>query len=57
MMAIAWYRGGSASANENFGAGRYVGVPVLQWLGMTAGQERAAELGVQPYPTMLRWLL
>lgn len=51
------YRGGSRSLIENFNAGRYVGVPVLQWLGMTVEATRAAELGIEPYPKMLRWLL
>jgi len=51
------YRGGSRNLIDNFGAGRYIGVPVLQWLGMTADAGRAAELGVEPYPNMLRWLL
>ena len=51
------YRGGSQSLIENFRAGRYIGVPVLQWLGLTADDQRAAELGIEPYPTMRRWLL
>ena len=51
------YRGGSQSLIENFSAGRYIGVPVLQWLGLTADDRRAAELGIEPYPRMRRWLL
>jgi hypothetical protein len=54
---VGGYRGGSRSLIENFSAGRYIGVPVLQWLGMTADATRAAELGVEPYPKMLKWLL
>jgi hypothetical protein len=50
------YRGGSASLVENFTQGRYLGVPTLQWLGMTADHKRAEELGVAPYPAMIRWL-
>ena len=30
------YRGGSQSLIENFTGGRYIAVPTLQWLGMTA---------------------
>jgi hypothetical protein len=41
----AGYRGGSDSMVENFAAGRYIGVPILVWLGMT-----------ERYPEMLRWL-
>ena len=41
----AGYRGGSVSMVENFEAGRYVGVPMLVWLGLT-----------ERYPEMIRWL-
>ncbi len=51
------YRGGSASLVANFEAGRYIGVPLLQWLGMAAAGPRAAELGIAPYPHMIRWLV
>ena len=51
------YGRGSRSLLANFSSGRYVAVPMLQWLGMTADAERAVELGVEPYPNMLRWLL
>jgi hypothetical protein len=50
------YRGASPTFIENFGEGRYVGVPLLQWMGLTADVPRAKELGVPPYPNMLRWL-
>jgi hypothetical protein len=53
----AGYRGGSASLIENFTTGRYIGVPVLEWLGMTATGEHAATLGVPAYPHMIKWLL
>lgn len=50
------YRGGSAAILENFSAGRYFGVPLLEWLQMAASPKSAGELGVPPYPHMLRWL-
>ena len=40
------YKGGSESLLENFKAGRPIGVPILQWAGLTDDQ----------YPRMLRWL-
>ena len=46
------YQGGSASLIENFSAGRYVGVPVLQWLGMTAPV--GSDNGV--FPCMVKWM-
>ena len=50
------YRGGSKSIIENFGAGRYFGVPMLQWLGMCQDEKRAKELGAAPFPQMIQWL-
>lgn len=49
------YRGGSTSLIENFTAGRYVGVPMLQWLGMTVAAG-TADGDIDPYPSMSRWL-
>ena len=50
------YKGGAQSIIENFTAGRYFGVPLLQLYGMSLEPKRAAELGVAPFPTMVRWL-
>ena len=50
------YRDGSASLIENFSQGRYVGVPMLQWLGMTFDEANAAQHGVAPFPHMINWL-
>lgn len=50
------YRGASASIIENFSAGLYFGVPVLQWLGMTYEGEQADKHKVAPFPHMCRWL-
>jgi hypothetical protein len=50
------YRGGSQAILENFSQGRYVGVPLLDWLGLTAGKKNAERLHVPPYPHMLKWL-
>jgi hypothetical protein len=50
------YRGGSQSLVENFANRRYIGVPMLEWVGIAVGEKRAIELGVEPYPHVLRWL-
>lgn len=50
------YKGGSQSMIENFGEGRYLGLPMLQWVGLAADERRAADLGVAPYPAMIAWL-
>lgn len=51
------YRGESESLIENFTKGRYFGVPMLQWLGLTADGKRAEEMGIKPYPSMIKWIL
>ena len=50
------YKGGSQSLIENFSAGCYLGVPLLQYYGLTVEPKFAAERGVEPFPHMLRWL-
>jgi hypothetical protein len=50
------YRGDSPSLIENFGQGRYFGVPMLQWLGMTTDEKQAKKRGIAPYPHMINWL-
>lgn len=50
------YKGWSTTIIDNFSKGRYFGVPLLQWLGMTANEQQAEELGVLPYPHMIKWV-
>ena len=50
------YKGEAASLIENFTAGHYFGMPLLQLYGMAVEPRRAAETGAEPYPHMLRWL-
>lgn len=50
------YRKGSNSLLQNFGDGKYLGVPMLQWLGLAVDDKNAGARGVAPYPHMLRWL-
>jgi hypothetical protein len=47
---------GAQSLIDNFSAGRYIAVPMLQWVGMALDERHAAEAGVVAYPTMTRWL-
>ena len=51
------YRGWSEALIENFTQGRYIGVPMLQWIGITVDEKRAKEVGIKPYPNMIKWLL
>ena len=50
-------KGGGASLRENFSAGRYVGVPLLAWYGLTRERAGGAGAGEETvYPRMARWL-
>jgi hypothetical protein len=48
------YRGGGAAIVENFEKGYYIGVPVLQWLGMT--NTVPVKNNKLMYPAMIKWL-
>jgi hypothetical protein len=50
------YRSGSDSLLENFREGRFLAVPLLQWMGLTCEEKNAAARGCAPYPHILRWL-
>jgi hypothetical protein len=50
------YRGGGPSIVENFSQGRFFGVPMLQWLGMTVDPAQSRSGNVEPFPHMIRWL-
>lgn len=50
------YRGGATAIIDNFAAGRYFGVPMLEWFGMAADKADAALTGEARYPAMRRWL-
>jgi hypothetical protein len=50
------YRGQARGLLTTFSFGVYPGLPLLEEAGLTVSPGRAAELGVAPYPHMLRWL-
>jgi len=50
------FKGGGPSTVVNFNAGRYFGVPMLHWYGMSVEPRQAAAAGLEPYPHMLRWV-
>ena len=50
------FKGGGPSMVENFNAGRYIGVPMLHWFGMSVEPRQAAAMGQEPYPHMQRWV-
>jgi hypothetical protein len=50
------YRGEAASIADNFVQGRYFGVPLLVWRGLTDSATATAG-GSCAYPCMRRWLV
>lgn len=50
------YKGDSQTLIENFSQGCYIGVPMLEWAGLTLTGERARKAGIESYPRMRRWL-
>lgn len=48
------YKGAGAAIAENFKSGNYLGVPVLQWLGMTTTSPEKEKQFI--YPAMIKWL-
>jgi hypothetical protein len=50
------YRGASQSLLDAFGGGGWIGMPMLQYYGMTAEPQHAERLGLPVYPAMGRWL-
>ena len=48
------YQNGAENLLENFQAGRFIGVPLLQWYGMTL--ERSHQADQPGYPRMISWL-
>jgi hypothetical protein len=49
------YKGGGANIAENFKEGRFFGVPLLEWCGMTYDVPTARRLNKQPFPKMIGW--
>ena len=50
------YKGGGSYIADNFREKRYFGLPMLQWIGLTADEKNAPDMQVAPYPHMIKWL-
>ncbi len=50
------YKGGGNFIADNFKEKKYFGLPMLQWVGMTYDEKRAAELQAEAYPHMIKWM-
>lgn len=51
------YRGRSKRILFNFSIGNFIGLPGMEREGMAYSLNRAAELGVAPFPAMQKWLV
>jgi hypothetical protein len=58
--SIVFHQGGYGGQAErlllNFSLGVYIGVNGLEQAGLTVTGQRAADLGLSPYPKMIKWL-
>ena len=50
------YKGGGHSIADNFKEGKYFGVPMLEWTGMTGRSGGMGQASENPYPKMKKWL-
>ncbi|MCD2421839.1 hypothetical protein LQ567_03640 [Niabella pedocola] len=50
------YQNGGKQIADQFEAGQWFGVPMLQYAGMTAEPQMAAALNRPAYPAMIQWL-
>jgi hypothetical protein len=50
------YKGGGKDIVRSFREGGNMGVPLLQWQGMSYDVKEAKQLNVKPYPFMISWL-
>lgn len=41
---------------DSFTSGNFIGLPLLEWMGLTWSNEKAAEAGKLPFPHMIQWL-
>lgn len=50
------YKGQNESLLHTFKSGHYIGLPMLQWLGMSYDANNAAPNNAKPFPHMVKWL-
>ena len=50
------YKGGGSYIADAFANKNYFGLPMLQWIKLTADEKNAQALNVNPYPCMIKWL-
>jgi hypothetical protein len=52
----AGYKGEADWLLDQYSSGNYLGLPLLQWMGLAATEKEQEEEGLPSFPHMLRWL-
>ncbi|GAA3756446.1 hypothetical protein [Flavobacterium ginsengiterrae] len=50
------YKNASKWYISNFSSGNYIGLPLLEWMGLCLGNEKAEKEKKSPFPAMQKWL-
>lgn len=50
------YKGQAKWLMESFQSGTYIGLPLLEWMGMTLSPEKAEKENKPAFPEMIRWM-
>lgn len=50
------YKGQADWLVESFDNGTYIGLPLLEWMGLCNGPEKATKEGTVAFPHMLKWM-
>ncbi|MFD2940394.1 hypothetical protein [Flavobacterium notoginsengisoli] len=50
------YKGSSEWFITNFTSGNYIGLPLLEWMGLCLGNDRAEKEHRMPFPAMQKWI-
>jgi hypothetical protein len=50
------YKGGGGYIADNFANKQYLGLPMLQWVGLALDEKNAIEKELPSYPAMIKWL-
>ncbi len=50
------YKNESEWLIENYTSGSYIGLPLLEWMGLTLSPKKATKQNKEPFPAMVQWL-
>lgn len=50
------YKGQADWLVESYDSGTYIGLPLLEWMGLCNSPEKAAKEGTEAFPHMIKWM-